>query len=542
MDLLPEHTAKATLPLTTTSGAVPTMAHATTVKTAKPAPAMVDTETVKPAKPTPAQRIALSTLDQLASDVYFSFLMLFPLSTNSEIRNVYSILKAGLSLTLSEFPFIGGYLVPGEGATGGRCQMQVDEGHPMRFVYRDFTLSDSQADFKYTYDELKQKGFPLSAFDYEKVAPIPFVVKTPKPAVMAIQANFIHGGLILSICTHHKAADAMTVGTVLKVWAKYTTMIDMASTNGPSAAFDNLTPKPMDRTPMSSGLAGVRLNDFPEYFVVDDSSAVCSTQTEVAAVAAPPATEIASPLPLESPSGSRKIKMCIVHIPATRLAHLKAAASPSSPSEGWISTNDAICAFLWRNIARVRARLASIPQPHSPSPQAPLNLGMSVDARRRMVPTLPKDYMGNASFYCCVSSDATTVTSPSTPLAAVAKLVRDAVTRTDSAKMRGIIGLIDSVPRVSDLNIRIHLDPMRGLAVNSWADMGLYGYEWGAGLGRPESIRVPCMTFETGMPACTVLPRRPDGGLEVLVCLEEAAIQMLSEDEVFLNFVEWRGM
>lgn len=59
--------------------------------------------------------------------------------------NVYSKLKAGLSLTLSELPFIGGYLFPEEGAAGGRFQINVDEGHGMRYVYRDFTIFDSQA-------------------------------------------------------------------------------------------------------------------------------------------------------------------------------------------------------------------------------------------------------------------------------------------------------------------------------------------------------------------------------------------------------------
>lgn len=513
------------------------MADTITVKPAKPAPAMTITETVKPTKPAPAQRIALSPVDQIMPDAYICFLMLFPLSTSSENWRVYSKLKAGLSLTLSEFPFIGGYLALDEGAAGGRLQIKVDKGHGMRFIYRDFTTPDSQAEFEYSYDELKRNHFPCSAFDPEKMAPVHFAVTEPEPAVMATQANFIHGGLILSIYIHHRAADALTLGTVLKAWAKHTTVTDMANGNGPGAAIDNLTPRPMGRTPMSNGLVGAQVKDFPEFKVVDDPRAVYSAQIEVAAAAT---LVVASPSRLELPS--EPLKMCMFHIPATRLAQLKVAASPSSPSEGWISTNDAVCALLWRHLSRVRARLASISQPEPHFLQTPLNLVVAVEARRRMVPALPKDYLGNAAFYCPVTSDLTTVTSPATPFATIAKLVRQAVTRFDSAKMRGVIGLIDSLPKPSDLQIRIYSDPMCGLIISSWADMGLYECDWGVGLGKTESVRAPNVTVGGGTSLCGIFPRRPDGGLDVLMFLEEAAIHLLSEDQDFLRFVEWWGM
>ena len=526
------------LPSTTTSAATHTMADTITVNPAKPTPVMIDTELVRPAKPAPAQRIALSPVDQIMWDAYVCFLMLFPLSTSSEPRKVYSKLKAALSLTLSELPFIGGYLAPEEGAAGGRVQIKVDEGYGVKFIYHDFTISDYQADFKYSYDELKRNHFPCSAFDPEKIAPVPVnvIVTEPEPAVMVTQANFISGGLILSINMHHKAADALTLGTVLKAWAKHTRVTDMANSSGLGAAIDNLTPRPMDRKPMSNGLVGPQLKDFPEFNVVDDPRAVYSAQTEVTAAAAPAAT---SPSQLESLPGP--VKMCMFHISATRLAHLKVAASPL---EGWISTNDAICALLWRHIARARARLASISQPDPVFPAAPMNLALNlaVEARRRMVPALPAEYLGNAVFYCPVYSDMTTVTSPSTPFATIAKLVREAVTHFDSARMRGVIGLIDSVPKPSDLQVRIWSDPMRGLVISSWADMGLYELEWGAGLGKAESVRVPNVVGEGGTPVCEIFPRRWDGGLEVLMCLEEAAIQMMSKDEEFLSFVEWKGM
>ena len=74
----------------------------------------------------------------------------------------------------------------------------------------------------------------------------------------------------------------------------------------------------------------------------------------------------------------------------------------------------------------------------------------------------------------------------------------------------------------------------------------MYEFDWGAGLGKAESVRDLKVTGEVigtpVLPVCVILPRRPDGGLEVLILMKEAAIEMLRQDEEFSSFVEWRGM
>lgn len=499
--------------------------------------AMTDTDFVKPAKPVPPQVVALSPADQIMTDEYICYLMLFPFSTSSDNQAVYSGLKAGLSLTLSEIPSIGGYLTRDEGAAGERLQITIDENPGVRLIYRNLTTPDSQTRFKYSYHELKQDNFPCSAFDQEITMPVPFSVTKPDPAVMAIQTNFIHGGLILSICVHHKACDALALSAVLKTWAKHTAVANMANGNGFQAAIDRLIPRSMSRAPMCNGLVGAQLKDFPEYRVLDDRNAMSPARSELVAAAAAPAT---SPSRLKSPLGP--LKLCIFSISASRLADLKSAASPSTLSDGWISTNDALCAFIWRHITRARGHVASILQPNSSSPQGPLNFALAVEARRRMVPALPAEYLGNAAFHCPVTSDLTTVASPSTPLSSVAMLIRKAVSGFNSAKMRGILGLTDSMHKASDLLICVYDEPMRGLVVSSWADIGLYELEWGPELGKVESVRVPNLTLDGGTPLCGVFPRMPDGGLEILICLEEPAIQALRGDEEFLAFAEWKCM
>ncbi len=91
------------------------------------------------------------------------------------------------------------------------------------------------------------------------------------------------------------------------------------------------------------------------------------------------------------------------------------------------------------------------------------------------------------------------------------------------------------MPKASDLLIH---EPMRGLAVINWAHEGLYESGCGPALGRMESVRVPKMTFEGGAPVCGILSRMPNDGLEDLICLEEPAMQALTEDEAFTAFRE----
>ena len=164
---------------------------------------------------------------------------------------------------------------------------------------------------------------------------------------------------------------------------------------------------------------------------------------------------------------SAPLELCIFRISATKLPQLKSAASAPNQSDEWISTNDALCALLWRQITRARTHAVYTANFGSLCPETPLNCCLALEARRRMVPALPEGYLGNAIFHCRINSDLGTVTSSSVPLHTIAKLFREAVTRYDSAKIHGVIGVIDSMARATDQ------------------------LEWGGGLGKAESVRLP---------------------------------------------------
>lgn len=79
----------------------------------------------------------------------------------------------------------------------------------------------AEGDFPMTYAELKEKHFPVSAFEADQVCrrsvwPVP----GERLPISLVQANFIQGGLILTWCIFHMAGDGTSFYTWSQIWAE----------------------------------------------------------------------------------------------------------------------------------------------------------------------------------------------------------------------------------------------------------------------------------------------------------------------------------
>lgn len=469
-----------------------------------------DTEFVTPAVPAPPQTIRLTPVDQLMVGSYINLILCFPLSTSTNIQETYAKMKSGLTPTLSEIPFVGGVVVPEEGGRG-RHQINIDQGYGMRFVFRNFATTST---FKCSYEELQRAKFPNSAMDAEKLSPFGYIPTSATPAVMAAQANFFTGGMLLTVSILHTASDVLGLAEILKCWVKNIKDADAANGISPQAPVPPA--RSMDRATMMKGHSGADIKDFPEYRLLEGQKE--TLQQRLGVVEAAPPTEFST-----------------FYFSPAHLAQLKRAASSPNPDDPWISTNDALCAFIWHHTSLARRLLSS---PHSTS--RPLMFAMAVEGRRRLSPPLQPSYLGNATFFCPITAPVSSVVSPSS-LYALAFQFRTAITRFDNARMRDIIGLIDGMPVVSDLKVTCYDDPGRGLWMTSWADMGLYELEWGEGMGVPECVRIPELPTEGGTfpGAGAIFPRLPDGGLEAILGLEVETMERSRADEAWGTFAEW---
>lgn len=465
-----------------------------------------ETDFVTPAAPVPPQTVWLTPVDQIMDKIYVNFILCFALPKSTSSREVYAKLKSGLALTLSEIPFIGG-VVAREDGMSGRYQIKIDQGYGVRFIFRDFATTST---FEHSYEEMQRAKFPSSMLDAKKLSPFGWLPTSATPAVMGAQANFFTDGLLLTISIIHLACDAHGIAEVIKAWAK--------NSHSPQAPIPPA--RSMDRMTLMKGQSGADIIDLTEYPVLEIQKDMPKGKADVATKADP----------------RPPIEYSIFHFSPAHLAQLKHAASSPNPDDPWISTNDALCAFLWHRISLAR-RLSS---PSSSSSHLHSMLTLAVDGRNRFSPTLPPSYLGNAAFICPITSPPfpSPSSSPSSSSSSLpytlASHIRTTITNFNNKKMRAIIALVDSIPNpTTELKLK-RIDKLgRDLAVSSWADMGLYELDWGMGIGKAECVRVPALEQEMRFAGwIRVLPRlRGDGGLEVMVGLEEGVVERLRGDE-----------
>ncbi|KAI4132405.1 MAG: hypothetical protein LQ347_002603 [Umbilicaria vellea] len=436
----------------------------------------------------------------------------FSLPPGTDHQTVYSNLRQGLALTLSEIPFLGGCVVPEEGSRG-RVQIQVDKGYGMRFPRRHHTNVSPRDSSPKSYKELKAAHFPISELDSEKLSPLVTLPTSSTPAVMAVQANFMNEGLLLTTSIHHSASDATALASILKVWAKHTRTVTEVDKLPPPAAIDW---RAMDRSPLMKGQAKPNIKDYPELRMREHIEVTTEERVSLS-LSSPPRT------------------YGIFYFSPSHLAQLKLAAAPVDPAKPWVSTNDALCALVWRHMSRARGLGSSMSDRHDL-----VQFACAVQGRRRLSPPMPDNFLGNCVTWCLAELDIESLTSAASPLYNIACTLRSAITRIDSDHLQGLIGVVESVPDPTHLENTQYDDPGRNLVSSSVADMELHQLDWGASIGRWELMRTAAQASTGGVAVCGILPRLADGGLEVILGLETEAMAALRADRAFAQYAEWR--
>lgn len=458
---------------------------------------------IKPTIPAAPRSISLSPMDQTALRVYVQLVLCFPLPGSSKKHEeIYSKLSFGLARTLSEIPIIGGTIVAEDGDSG-RVRIDIAEGYGGKLVKQDFTGKSSGLGC--SYEDLQKEKFPTSLLDPDKLAPLKKVPNSSEPApVMAAQANFFDDGLILAVCCHHSALDASSIATILKQWAENT------RADATMKISEELLTTSIDRTSMMPGQSEATMADFPEYKVSNDKP----------------------PEELLWGSGPGK-EYCIFSFSKPHLAELKNLSSPPNNSSEWISTNDALSAFLWHHITLARHRRRQNPR----DSEGPANLAIAINGRERLSPPLSVNYIGNAAWTCQITLDEDLVTSPD--LYQIARFIRAAITRLDSDYLKGVIKAIGLLPKGTKLTITGFENPAQMLSLSSWAEMGLYKLVW-ADIGRAEAIRLMRFPEGGGIGTGTIYPRLIDQSLEVIIGLEPQTMEELKANHDFMKFVQWK--
>lgn len=202
--------------------------------------------------------------------------------------------------------------------------------------------------------------------------------------------------------------------------------------------------------------------------------------------------------------------------------------SLTSPS--FVSTDDALTAFVWQSIARVRLlRL-------DPSSQS--TIMRAVDARDLLgiSPLYPETIQSN------VYTGYSLQRLAEEPLGGVALKLQSALIDKSHLEYptRAIATFLNCTPDKSIFSFGATLNTSVDLIFSSWAKVQSYGFDFNLGLGLPEAVRKPRCNEVEGL--TFRLPNTLKGEVVVALCLRDEDVERLWSEVDFIKYAEHIGL
>lgn len=440
---------------------------------------------------------AIDGYGQMLVTIFTQISLCYPVPDASRLPTVVKTLQAGLERLAASFPWLAGQVIcegAAEGTTGVFKIAPLDKAP--RMVVKELSRDPAMP----SLEDLRRAGYPMNALDEGMVAPRRTSSGQPGETiaeVFQLQASVIQGGLILTFLGQHQCMDGVGQGRVMYLFSKacrgeeFTEEELRTGNRDPADAIQIL-----DKTTWRPG---------PEliYNKVHKS-------------------------PTEDTERWQTGVWCHFSFSLESLLTLKRVATQDLPaSTPYVSTDDALSAFVWQSIMRARLpRLQNDP---------PALFARSVDVRGHV--GISATYPGFAQ--CMTYHDQLPVGELVTsPLGTVAADLRAAIapeTSTLAYDARSLATLVDSTPDKSTVSLLGGgFDMTRDVMLNSWANQDAYRLDFGLGLGLPEAVRRP--RFDAFQGLVYLLPKRPDGEVGVAVCLSEDDMHRLQGDPRFMEF------
>lgn len=146
--------------------------------------------------------IKLSQIDQIAPRDYVVHFTCFRLCDGEDKERIFKRLETGLLNATKE--------IPQTLCSVRKCQNDREELELVysstsgaTIVFKDYTCTRSKASWPHgSYDDLERQHFPLSKLERHLLLPLDNASEPDQFPSLALQANFIQGGLILTSCLH----------------------------------------------------------------------------------------------------------------------------------------------------------------------------------------------------------------------------------------------------------------------------------------------------------------------------------------------------
>ncbi|OIW24594.1 hypothetical protein CONLIGDRAFT_685556 [Coniochaeta ligniaria NRRL 30616] len=452
------------------------------------------------------ERFKLSTLDYLSAMTYNNYALFFKLD-DSEKSKVADVLKEGLERTLSQARHLVGTIE------------KDDDGHHSFVKLKDSTVKfvvqhlDAPEDGYPSFTEMEEAHFVGTSLGDIKVlsnAPMTYGEKPEanpdnSPVVASYKANFIPGGLIFNMHSHHYSNDVMGWGSFTKQLAE-------------------------------NCYAIINRSAFPSW------DAKCLDRSRFSAPSIPDDQKVDAPPQANRHPEHKHSQSLIFHLPKTKAAELKSAASPTDGS--WISTYDAVSALTWRVFSRIREPLYKPDRTSKPIWAEGVNL-----SKRLTDPTLPPRMQGNLflatiSTMSAIPALTTAEIISEAPLSKLASYIRQMTTSVTGDMLSAALQMLAPVGNKKDLSVRVNSFPPMSMAITDWRDADVCATA-DFGFGRPAAFRHLADTVTEGL--VIVYPPRAgpagdDEGIELQVAVEGELVGRLVDDAEWGRYFEFRGV
>lgn len=354
------------------------------------------------------------------------------------------------------------------------------------------------------YENIVKADAPFAMLDGDVLCPVKglgyqYQAGEEMPVFIA-QANFVEGGMLLCFGSMHNALDMNGQGTLLKMFAaagrgeEYDPKLLLAEKQDA----DTLVPflKPGESPANHDGMRR-------------------------------PSTLNVGPQPKSPP---RPVEWHYWRFSAKVLENLKKEASSGRT---WVSTNDAITAFLVQRLSTVRVREGRLPKDEM------VQLQRAVDSRSVLSPPVAEGYLGHL-----VSIAETTWTTAGelseASFADVAVQTRESLKKVDDHFVRSLVTLINNTKDKTTIFYGARVKPGRDFLVSSWAQLHwLNQCDFGPGVGAPDFVRrarmspVPDVTY--------IMPKNAKGDMFLATSLYHEDYVGLANDESWRKRADLTG-
>ncbi|EON61793.1 hypothetical protein W97_01010 [Coniosporium apollinis CBS 100218] len=359
-------------------------------------------------------------------------------------------------------------------------------------------------------DALRRANFPMSMLDENIIAPhktLPGIFNESASEVFLLQANFITGGLMLTFVGQHQTMDMTGQAQIIHLFSKACHSEQFTSEELSSGNLDrrNLFPLLDDSYEPGSELARQIVKPTPSHPISNDTNS--------------------HPAPLPPP----RCTWAYFTFPPTSLTALKSSATKTITS-GYISTDDALSAFIWQSV--IRARLPRL------DPTAESTFARAVDVRPYLdIPPTYPGLMQNMTYHTYTAQQLA-----EEPLGGVASQLRSALdpkTSNLGHHTRALATFLDRSPDKNVISFTATLDLSVDIMLSSWAKLDCYELDFNLGLGNAEAVRRPHFTPVESL--VYLMPRALDGEIAVAVCLRDEDMERLRADEEFVKYAKFVG-